>query len=63
MTLAVAARLALSLTLSIGIAGECRAETVEVKYRGAVDLAPFKCTSIDRSSFIRRVCSTQPTAT
>jgi hypothetical protein len=32
------------------------AETVDVKYRGPVDLAPFKCTSIDRSSFVRRVC-------
>jgi hypothetical protein len=27
-----------------------------VKYRGPVDLAPFKCEAIDRSSFIRRVC-------
>ena len=49
-------RLALSLTFLVGIAGECRAETVDVKYRGTVDLAPFKCTWIDRSSFIRRVC-------
>jgi hypothetical protein len=39
---------------SIAIAAH--AETVDVKYRGPVDLAPFKCTSIDRSSFIRRVC-------
>jgi hypothetical protein len=28
----------------------------DVKYRGPVDLAPFKCDSISRSSFIQRVC-------
>lgn len=27
-----------------------------MKYRGVVDLAPFSCDAIDRSSFIRRVC-------
>jgi KTSC domain len=32
------------------------AETVNVKYRGVVDLAPFSSDAIDRSSFIRRVC-------
>jgi hypothetical protein len=32
------------------------AETVDVKYRGALDLAPFACTDVARSSFIRRVC-------
>jgi KTSC domain len=32
------------------------AESVDVKYRGLVDLAPFKCESITRSSFIHRVC-------
>lgn len=31
-------------------------ETVNVRYRGLVDLAPFDCTSITRSSFIDRVC-------
>jgi hypothetical protein len=31
-------------------------EAVIVKYRGPVDLAPFKCDTITRSSFIRRVC-------
>jgi hypothetical protein len=49
-------RLVLSLALLIGIASEGRSETVDVKYRGAVDLAPFKCVLVDRSSFIRRVC-------
>ena len=31
-------------------------ETVEVKYRGPVDLTPFECEEVTRSSFIRRVC-------
>jgi KTSC domain len=38
------------------IIATARAETVDVKYRGPVDLAPFKCETITRSSFIRRVC-------
>jgi len=32
------------------------AETVEVKYRGPVELTPFECETVTRSSFIRRVC-------
>jgi KTSC domain len=32
------------------------AEEVDVKYRGPLDLAPFQCTDVTRSSFIRRVC-------
>ncbi|MDH2381951.1 MULTISPECIES: hypothetical protein [unclassified Bradyrhizobium] len=32
------------------------AETVDVKYRGAVDLKSFACTDITRSSFIQRAC-------
>lgn len=32
------------------------AETVFVKYRGAVDLAPFECKLITRSSLIKRLC-------
>jgi len=32
------------------------AETVFVKYRGNVDLAPFHCETITRSSFINRLC-------
>ncbi len=31
-------------------------ETVDVKYRGAVDLKQFACTDTPRSSFIQRVC-------
>ena len=32
------------------------AEEVMVKYRGWVDLAPFECEDITRSSFIETVC-------
>jgi hypothetical protein len=32
------------------------AETVQVRYRGPVDLGPFDCTDVTRSSFIHRVC-------
>ncbi len=32
------------------------AETVQVKYRGAIDLKEFTCQDITRSSFINRVC-------
>jgi hypothetical protein len=45
--------IALLVTLSFSVA---RAEVVQVKYRGLVDLAPFKCETITRSSFIQRVC-------
>lgn len=36
------------------------AETVDVKYRGPVNLAPFTCQDISRSSFISRVCYDKP---
>lgn len=32
------------------------AEAVFVKYRGVVNLDPFQCDIVTRSSFIRRVC-------
>ena len=35
---------------------ESQHETVDVKYRGQVNLAPFLCADIARSSFIQRVC-------
>jgi hypothetical protein len=35
------------------------AEDVWVKYRGSVNLGPFDCTGVTRSSFIRRVCYDQ----
>jgi hypothetical protein len=33
-----------------------RSETVDVKYRGSVELKPFACTDTPGSSFIQRVC-------
>lgn len=38
------------------IVSAAQAETVQVKYRGPVDLAPFACEAVTRSSFIQRVC-------
>jgi len=32
------------------------AETVYVKYRGPVDLTPFACKAVTRSSLIKRIC-------
>lgn len=32
------------------------AETIDVKYYGKLDLAPFACTDVTRSSFINRTC-------
>jgi hypothetical protein len=54
--------LALSLTLLVGIINACPAETVNVKYRGPVDLARFACDWIERSSFIERLCYDEPNA-
>lgn len=33
-----------------------RAETVFVKYRGPVDLTPFRCEWVDRSAVVKRLC-------
>lgn len=38
------------------IAMPASSETVDVKYRGPVDLKPFTCADTPRSSFIQRVC-------
>ena len=32
------------------------AETIDVKYYGSLDLKPFACTDVTRSSFINRAC-------
>src|SRR6476619_582872 len=42
--------------LAVLIATPVSSETVDVKYRGPVDLKPFACTDTARSSFIQRVC-------
>lgn len=45
-----------TLLLVLLFATEVRAETVEVKYRGPIDLKTFQCSDVSRSSFIQRVC-------
>jgi hypothetical protein len=52
----VYARLLGALTSLVLAIAPLAAEAVDVKYRGAVDLRPFSCTSVTRSSFINRVC-------
>jgi hypothetical protein len=47
---------ALTTALAVLISTPVVSETVDVKYRGAVDLKPFACTDTPRSSFIQRVC-------
>jgi hypothetical protein len=47
-------RLISGLLLSCFVCG-ANAETVDVKYRGQVDLKPFDCTDT-KSSFVNRVC-------
>jgi hypothetical protein len=44
------------LLLLLIIGSGAHAETVDVKYRGSVDLKPFVCEEYMRSSFIRRIC-------
>ena len=46
----------IAIALTVGISGTALAETVNVKYRGPVDLAPFQCESVSRSSLVTRVC-------
>src|SRR4051812_32791098 len=42
--------------LLAGTFSYAHAETVSVKYRGPVDLSPFACADVSRSSFVTRVC-------
>jgi hypothetical protein len=44
------------LLVRLAGAGWADAETVDVEHRGAVDLAPFACQDITRSSLVNRVC-------
>ncbi|MEA2822479.1 MAG: hypothetical protein QOJ86_4483 [Bradyrhizobium sp.] len=44
------------LLLRLAGAGWADAETVAVEGRGAVDLTPFTCQDITRSSLVNRVC-------
>ena len=45
-----------ALTISLWAAMPAQAEVVMVKYRGAVDLAPFSCEWVQRSSLVQRLC-------
>jgi len=48
-------RVLLSL-IPVLAAGATYAERVNVKYRGEVDLAPFRCEEVTRSSLVQRLC-------
>jgi hypothetical protein len=52
-------KLIIAAALLLTASGLAYAESVNVKYRGIVDLAPFTCETITRSSFIERVCYDQ----
>jgi KTSC domain len=52
-------RIATALFLLLFTA-EVRSETIDVKYRGPVDLKTFECRDTQRSSFIQRVCYDEP---
>jgi KTSC domain len=53
------ARLAAAL-IAVLITAEVRSETVDVKYRGTVDLKTSECRATPRSSLIQRVCYDRP---
>jgi hypothetical protein len=47
------------LLVAVGLvltAPPSKAESAFVKYRGQVDLKPFKCESVVRSSLVKRLC-------
>jgi hypothetical protein len=46
----------IATALAVLITTPVSSETVDVKYRGIVDLKPFACTDTPRSGFIQRVC-------
>lgn len=50
------AAVGLALILLATASGSASAETVDVKYRGPVDLAKFECTGELDSSVVKRVC-------
>jgi hypothetical protein len=47
-----------ALVIAAILAGStwAEAETINVKYYGSLDLKPFACIDITRSSFINRTC-------
>ena len=46
----------LIFTFVLLLSSWAEAETVDVKYRGPVDLKPFACQEITRSSVVNRLC-------
>ena len=42
--------------VAVTLTGPVSAVTVYVKYRGAVDLTPFQCEAVSRSSFVSQLC-------
>jgi hypothetical protein len=51
---------AAAILVSITLPTLCFAETVSVKNHGTVDLRPFDCEWVSRSSVVRRVCYDKP---
>ncbi|MGY4368462.1 hypothetical protein ACVW1A_004527 [Bradyrhizobium sp. LB1.3] len=49
-------RFAVLVSACLASASWAAAETIDVKYYGKLDLAPFACADISRSSFINRAC-------
>jgi hypothetical protein len=49
-------RLLFALITSLSDATWADEETIDVKYYGKLDLAPFACTEVTRSSIINRAC-------
>jgi hypothetical protein len=44
------------LLISLAGASWTDAETIDVKYRGVVELTPFACHDVTRSSLVNRIC-------
>jgi hypothetical protein len=44
------------ITLALAHATWAEAETIDVKYYGKLDMAPFACTDVTRSSVVNRAC-------
>ena len=49
-------RLVMLVTSTVAGASWAAAETIDVKYYGKLDLAPFACTDVTRSSVVNRAC-------
>ncbi|WP_315724843.1 MULTISPECIES: KTSC domain-containing protein [unclassified Bradyrhizobium] len=49
-------RVAVVIAASLAGASWAMAEVIDVKYYGKLDLAPFSCTEVTRSSLVNRAC-------